>query len=69
MSPVIPQQIPALRPFERDSAIMRPPVSLSSRQEMQIELLAHEIARYRSDIASILVECGVRKLSRESGGE
>ena len=69
MSPVIPQHIPAMRPFERESSIMRPPVSLSTRQEMQIELLAHEIARYRTDIAGLLVECGIRKLSAESGGE
>ncbi len=59
-------QLPAVSTFETDAAILRPALPpLTTREEVRLEILAHEIVRYNPELAELLVEFGINKLREE----
>ncbi len=59
-------QLPAVSTFDFDSAVFRPALlPLTTREEVRLEILAHEFVRYRPDLAGLLEESAMKKLRAE----
>lgn len=59
-------QLPAVSTFETDAAILRPALPpITAREEVRLQILAHEIVRYSPELAGLLSEAGMNKLCAE----
>lgn len=63
--PPLPQ-LPAVSTFEIDSAVLRPALpSLTTRDEVRLEILAHELVRYSPELAELLMASGMNRMRSE----
>ena len=61
--------LPSIASFEGIAAMLQPPAPqfspLTSREETQLEILAHEIVRYTPELAGLLAQHGMQRLRED----